>query len=114
MWILSSNGIHVISAEELLRNGSMQPVLYDWRKGLPHVATSNSYSELTSNGTLYIAGNDGVTQVDIEEPFDNVNDLKAAVPFIEADGDLIYPDANGKFRHFYFVHFMPPPILLLF
>ncbi len=98
MWILSSNGIHVISAEELLRNGSMQPVLYDWRKGLPHVATSNSYSELTSNGTLYIAGNDGVTQVDIEEPFDNVNDLKVAVPFIEADGDLIYPDANGNFR----------------
>ena len=98
MWILSSNGIHVIAAEELLKNETMQPILYDWRKGLPHVATSNSYSELTANGILYIAGNDGVTQVDIETPFDSVNDLKAAVPFIEADGEFIYPDEKGIFR----------------
>ncbi|MBR5667786.1 MAG: HD domain-containing protein [Lachnospiraceae bacterium] len=98
MWILSSNGIHVITAEELLKNETMQPVLYDWSKGLPHVATSNSYSDLSEDGTLYIAGSDGVTQVNIEEPFNSVNDLKVAVPFIEADGVPIYPDENGNFR----------------
>ena len=98
MWIMSSNGIHVISAEELLKNEDVNPILYDWRKGLPHVATSNSYSELTPSGTLYIAGNDGVTQVDIETPFNSVTALKAAVPYIEADGVVIYPDEKGNFR----------------
>ena len=98
LWILSSNGIYVASAEELLKNETVKPVLYDYSKGLPHVATANSYSALTAEGMLYVAGNDGVTQVNIEERYDSVTDLKVTVPFVEADGECIYPDESGNFR----------------
>ena len=98
MWILSSNGVYVIPAEELLRNEKIEPHFYNWDNGLPYVSTSNSYSELQPDGTLYIAGSEGVTMVNIEEEFENVTDLKMAVPFVLADGEAVYPDEKGEFR----------------
>ena len=97
MWILASNGIYVVTAEELLANGEISPVYYGMSNGMPGIATGNSYSELTENGDLYIASSTGVTKVNIETPFENVNDLKVAVPFIDVDGVRIYPDENGTF-----------------
>lgn len=97
MWILSSNGIYVVSAEELLANGELHPVFFGIASGLPCIATANSYSELTPDGDLYIAGSTGVCKVNIEKPFEDVNELKAVVPFIEADGKAIYPDESGTF-----------------
>ncbi|MBQ8092804.1 MAG: HD-GYP domain-containing protein, partial [Clostridia bacterium] len=49
------------------------------------------------DGVLYIAGSTGVCKVNIEEPFEDVNELKVAVPYVEADGNDIYPDASGVF-----------------
>ena len=97
MWVLSSNGIYVVSAEELLANGEINPVFYSVANGLPIIATANSYSELTADGDLYIAGSTGVCKVNIDLPFEDVNDLKAVAPYVEADGQAIYPDASGGF-----------------
>ncbi|MBR2677295.1 MAG: HD domain-containing protein [Solobacterium sp.] len=93
MWILSSNGIYVVAADELLANGdSIVPVFYGRDNGLPCIATANSYSELTKDGDLYISGTDGVAKVNIEVPFEDVADLKMAVPYVEADGTYYYAD----------------------
>ena len=46
---------------------------------------------------LYIAASAGVVKVNIETPFEDVNDLKVTVPFVDADGVRIYPDGNGDF-----------------
>ena len=97
MWILSSNGIYVVPAATLLANEEISPVYYGTDNGLPCITTANSYSELDSQGNLYIAGSTGVAKVNIEKPFDNVNELKVVVPYLEADGATIYPDANGSF-----------------
>jgi len=97
VWVLSSNGIYVTPAEELLANGEINPVFYGIANGLPCITTANSYSELTADGNLYIAGGTGVAKVNIETPFENVDDLKTAVPFIETDGNRVYPDENGVF-----------------
>ena len=96
-WILSSNGIYVLRREELLRNGKMDPQHYGRSDGMPCITTANSYSELTGTGDLYIAGTTGVAKVNIEKPFENVNRLKVAVPYIDADGVRIYPDEKGAF-----------------
>ncbi len=98
LWILSGNGIYVLPGDELLANEEMDPVHYSIGNGLSSIATANSYSELTENGDLYIAGNSGVVKVNIENSVESVNDLKAAVPFIEADGVRVDPDENGDFR----------------
>lgn len=97
MWVLSSNGIYVTPTEELLANGEINPVYYSLANGLPCITTANSYSELTPDGDLYIAGSTGICKVNIDQTFEDVNDLKAVVPFVEADGKYIYPDETGAF-----------------
>ena len=97
MWILSSNGIYVVPATDLLANDLIAPIYYSIANGLPCITTANSYSELTPEGDLYIAGSTGVAKVNIEQSFENVSDLKAAIPYIEADGERIYPDESGSF-----------------
>ena len=97
MWVLSSNGIYVVPTEEMLANGEINAVFYSLAHGLSCIATANSYSELTPEGDLYIAGSTGVCKVNIDKPFEDVNDLKAGVPYVEADGEAIYPDEEGSF-----------------
>ena len=97
MWVLSSNGIYVTPADELVANGEINPVYYSIANGLPCITTANSYSDVTEEGDLYIAGTTGVCKVNIEQPFENVDDLKVTVPFIEVDGQMIYPGSDGSF-----------------
>ena len=97
VWILSSNGIYVISSDELVANKEIKPVHYGIANGLPCISTSNSYSELTKDGDLYLSGTTGVAKVNIESSLEDVNDLKQAVPFVDADGVRIYPDKSGAF-----------------
>lgn len=96
MWVLSSNGIYVVSADDLIANGEISPVYYGHDDGLPCIATSNSYSALTEDGDLYIAGTTGVVKVNIDSRKDEIGDIKIALPFVDVDGVRIYPDANGE------------------
>ncbi len=95
MWILSSNGIYVVNTEELVANGDISPVFYGRDNGLPCIATANSYSELTKDGDLYIAGTTGVAKVNIEKSIEDLGKIKMSVPYIEGDGKRYYPDGNG-------------------
>ena len=98
MWVLSSNGIYVAPVSDLIENNPMTPMHYGMSNGLPCIATANSYSELTAGGDLYIAGTSGVAKVNIENSYGTVKDLKASIPYIEADGMMIYPDAENTFH----------------
>ena len=97
IWVLSSNGIYVVSSEELLKNEDIHPVFYNRDNGLSCVPTANSYSDLTADGDLYVAGSTGVVRVNVDKPFENVNEFKIAVPYVEADGVRIFPDESGSF-----------------
>ncbi len=97
MWVLSSNGVYVVSADELLANGEINPVYYNRANGLSVVSTANSYSDITPDGNLYIAGTTGVSKVNIEKDFEEVTNTKMAVPFIDADGQTIMPNEDGTF-----------------
>lgn len=95
MWILSSNGVYVVSVDEMLANGTLNPVFFGRDNGLPCIATANSFSALTEDGDLYIAGTTGVAKVNIEDTYDDVNDVKMSVPYVAADGVRIYPNREG-------------------
>ncbi|MBO4919399.1 MAG: SpoIIE family protein phosphatase [Erysipelotrichaceae bacterium] len=97
LWVLCSNGIYIAEIEDLLKNEDIDAFHYSMSNGLPCIATANSYSALTEEGDLYIAGTTGIAKVNIEEPFENVSNLKAAVPYVDIDGSTVYPDENGKF-----------------
>ena len=97
VWVLSGNGIYVLGAEEMLANGEFSPTFYDHSSGFSSVVTANSYSELTAERDLYIAATTGVAHVNIEKPFEDVGELKMAVPYVETDGVLLYPNEDGAF-----------------
>ncbi len=96
MWIISSNGLYIVPVSQLLENKEINPVHYGMANGLPCIATANSYSELTENGDLYIAGA-GVAKVNIDSNFENLTSLKVAVPYIDIDGIRTYPNEDGSF-----------------
>lgn len=98
MWVLNSNGIHVVPVDELLNDNVEHVSHYGVSDGLPCITTSNSYSALSEDGVLYIAGNTCVGKVNIDEDFDSSVEYKLSVPFIEVDGEKVYPDDEGCFK----------------
>ncbi len=97
-WILSSNGIYVVTRQQLIDNvESYEYTFYDSSNGLPCIATANSYSDLTPEGDLYIAGTTGVAKVNINEPYEDINTLKVDIPYLEADGERVYSNDQGVF-----------------
>ena len=97
VWVLSSTGIFVDTAEHLLADRAINPVFFGIHSGLAYMDTANSYSDLTRDGDLYIAGSSGVIKVNIEKSFSNIIDLKISMPYLTADGERIYPDRKGTF-----------------
>ncbi|MBR4500301.1 MAG: histidine kinase [Clostridia bacterium] len=97
-WILSSGGIYVIPTEKLLEFGPKEPVFLGINNGLPYGIRANSSSELTPEGDLYIAGSTGAVKVNIEKPLRNVNVMKAALPYIDADGHRYYSEGSDHFH----------------
>ena len=95
MWVLSSNGIYVFNADELIENGELSCIFYGIDNGLPGIATSNSYSCVSDEGFLYLAGTTGVTKVNIENQFETVDNIKITIPYIDADGTKYYPNGQG-------------------
>ena len=79
------------------RERALRPVFFGLSNGLPGIATSNSYSEHTDEGDLYIASTTGVTKVNMDEDFESVHELHAVVPYIDVDGTRVYPDEDGSF-----------------
>lgn len=98
MWVLSSNGLYVVPKSSLMENENIQPEFYDSKNGLPCIATANSYSDITKEGDLLISGTTGVAMVNINTPFEDVNNIKITIPYLDVDGDLLYPDENGIFH----------------
>ncbi|MBQ1317738.1 MAG: SpoIIE family protein phosphatase [Lachnospiraceae bacterium] len=98
MWILSGNGVYISTVDDLLANEGTQPAHFGIGDGLPCIPTANSYSELTQEGNLYIAGTEGVSKINVDEPLEGVSGIRIAIPYLEADGTRIYADESGVFH----------------
>ena len=89
-WILASNGIYVVKAQDMIDKEEYEYLLYDYSKGMPSMPTVNAYSALAAEGTLFVAAREGVFSVNINNYFDLEHEIKLSVPYIEADGERYY------------------------
>lgn len=89
MWILSSNGIYNINRDNMIADENIEYSFYDVNCGLPSVATANSYSCVSDDGTLYIAGMTGVSSININNQTNTAGGIKLSVPYIEIDDERI-------------------------
>ena len=97
-WVLSSNGIYVANADEMINGGSYDYMYYGIADGLPSVPTGNSFSFSDDNGDLFISGRDGVSRVNIDRYFEQTHDIKFIVTYIEANDKKYYPDSSNTVR----------------
>lgn len=88
IWVLSSNGIYVVSGEQMLQDEEPEYLFYDMSSGLPCVATANSWSYLSEDGNLYISGSRGVSCINIYEQQTGDEAIKLSIPFVEMDGQM--------------------------
>ncbi|MCM1143285.1 MAG: HD domain-containing protein [Blautia sp.] len=98
IWILSSNGIYVVNGEQLLKDKKPDYTFYDMRNGLPCVATANSRSAITDDGTLYMAGVQGVSSININQMQELKGDVKLTVPFLDLDDKTIMVEEGETIR----------------
>ena len=90
IWILSSNGIYFVNGDNLLADEDLVYSFYDTLTGLPSIATANSRNYISEDGTLYIAGVNGVSSININTARKGKNDAKLIVPFITMDDKEVY------------------------
>ena len=90
IWILSGNGVYFVNGDNLLSDEELLYSFYDIRSGLPSIATANSRSYISPEGTLYIAGSSGVSSININTAREGKNDVQLVVPFIEIDEKEVY------------------------
>jgi len=98
MWVLSSRGIYCLNAQDMIDNKVTDYKLYTMANGLPGAPTSNSFSELDSEGNLYVSERTGVFKVNIDHFYEQESDIMTDVKSIYCDDEKIAPDEDGIFR----------------
>ncbi|MCR5097467.1 MAG: HD domain-containing protein [Lachnospiraceae bacterium] len=95
LWVLSSAGVFVVNADDMIANRDIVYEQLDSESGLPYVTTANSRSYIDDAGMLYISGTAGITMVNINDRTDDLSSIKLAIPFVEADDEVVFPDEEG-------------------
>ena len=95
------NGLSADAIRTLLLASSAIPHIYSPERYLGREFLDGS---VTPEGDLYIAVNQGVAKVNINMPIEEVSSLKITIPYLEADGDRIYPGADGAYHVLHQVH----------
>ncbi|MBO4678753.1 MAG: hybrid sensor histidine kinase/response regulator, partial [Lachnospiraceae bacterium] len=97
-WILSSYGIYVVKADDLINDTIKEYRLYTVENGLSYAITSNSYGESDTGGNLFIPGRDGVIKVNINNYYETNEEILTAVRYITCGDERIAQGSDGVYR----------------
>ena len=92
MWILSSYGIYSVKADDMINDNVVDYRLYTIANGLTSTPTANSYSALDDKGNLYMAGRDGVCEVNINHFIEESVSVKMGVRSILCNNEEVVPE----------------------
>ncbi len=96
-WITSSQGIYLVKAQNLLDDNVTDYRLFTMANGLTSMPIANGRSCLDYDGNLYIAGNSGVSRINIYKFHEETPVIKTAVAQLLKDGERILPNASGTY-----------------
>ncbi|MCR5746879.1 MAG: response regulator [Lachnospiraceae bacterium] len=97
IWVLSSYGIYVLDAQEMIDDNIGDYKVYTLANGLHGAVTGNSFSTRDDEGNLYISCRTGVSKVNINNYFDQTSKIKVDIRSILINDEEILPDENGKY-----------------
>ncbi|MBP5265985.1 MAG: response regulator, partial [Lachnospiraceae bacterium] len=98
VWILSSYGLYSVDGNELLNNEITDYRLFTIENGLPYAITSNSYSCQDGEGNLYLPGRNGAISVNIDNYYEEAEQIKTGIRAITCDDERVQPDKEGVYR----------------
>ncbi len=96
-WVLSSGGVYVVNADEMLADEVRDYRLFTFTNGLTSIPIGHSYSLLEANGDLYIAGQTGVSLINTEHLFEGTAEVKTALSAVYFEDVRILPDEKGVY-----------------
>ena len=97
LWVLSSQGVYVVSADDVINNEIEDYRLYDMANGLTSVPVSHCHSCLDDSGNLYIAGQSGVSRVNIDNFYDSSSAVMTGIRDIYFNDEPVLPDSDGNY-----------------
>ena len=97
IWILSSYGLFSVNAQAMLDDNIREYGIYTIANGLASSPTSNSFSALSDDGTLYISGRSGVSKVNINHFFEDSARIKIGIRSITCDDNQVKQDEDGQY-----------------
>ena len=97
LWILSSMGLYIVKDRDMLSDSIVDYDLYTVRNGLPYAITGNSFSAMSDDGEMFIAGRQGVIKTGVKILNQSSSFVKAALESIDCDGEPVYPNEEGQF-----------------
>ena len=97
IWILSSYGIYVVDAEDMVTNAVSDYRLYTVASGVTSIPTANGNSVVDEDGNLFIAGRDGVCRVNIDHFVQERLRVNTAINSVYCDDERILPDEKETY-----------------
>ncbi len=96
-WVLSSDGVYSVRCDDMLADTISEYRLYTLANGLTSLPIGHGYSALDNEGNLYIAGQSGVSRVNIEKYFERNTKIITTVKNILCDDVSAGKDASGAY-----------------
>ncbi len=97
LWVLSSQGVYVVSASDVISDSIEDYRLYDVFNGLTSVPVSHCHSCLDEEGNLFIAGQSGVSRVNIDHYYSGDTQIMTGVRGVYWNDEPVEPDENGMY-----------------
>jgi len=97
LWILSSQGLIVVKAEDVVNNKVREYKTYSLVNGLTGMPTRSAFSEMDEKGNLYIACMSGVSKVNIHNFREDTAPVKVSLTGVYVGEKEILPDKEGVY-----------------
>ncbi|MCR4955399.1 MAG: response regulator [Lachnospiraceae bacterium] len=97
LWVLSSQGVYSVKEDDMLKDNITDYKLYTLANGLTSLPIAHCYSELDKDDNLYIAGQTGVSKVNINKYFNKMSYIKTNVGCVCGDDVEIEPNEKGVY-----------------
>ena len=97
LWVLSSHGVYLVGIESMINDKVETYQLFTIANGLTSIPIAHGYSCLDEYGNLFIAGESGVSKININRYYKEDVLVNTSVKSILCDNVKIEPDEQGTY-----------------
>ena len=97
LWIMSSQGIYSVKSDDIINNKITDFKLYTVVNGLTSIPIAHSYSCMDVAGNLYIAGQTGVSLMNVVQYSEVTPVVKTEISSVYYNDNEVFPDEEGTY-----------------